>query len=233
MILSRFIWKTTKSGIFYQYHFLNFWSLHSQKIQSKTVRKDIYPKWSYGLSKFAISPVYNCTRKFQAPISRNWPDCHLVGFRVSRLIYCQIAQMRNMEQGTVRSGAEERTFWGARLDVLIFRLCSYHVLISYSAECNGPKFYKTLMFLGQAGMFLSVQARRSSATRSSTSDLTGITIGLKPNFETWRAIFKRFFFLSESLSKMKCLSIFLERLYHFKVPKKVKIGEKWPKLYRL
>ena len=50
-------------------------------------------------------------------------------------------------------------------------------------------------------------------------------------FETWRAIFKRFF-LSESLSKIKCFSIFLERLYHFKVPKTVKIGEKWPKFYR-
>ena len=73
---------------------------------------------------------------------------------------------------TVRSGAEERRFWGARLDVLIFRLRSYHVLMSYSAECNGPKFYKTLKFLGQAGMFLSFQAGRSSATRSSTSDLT-------------------------------------------------------------
>ena len=73
---------------------------------------------------------------------------------------------------TVRSGAEERTFLGARLDVLIFRLRSYHVLISYSAESNGPTFYKILMFLGQAGMFLSFQARRSSATRSSTSDLT-------------------------------------------------------------
>ena len=77
---------------------------------------------------------------------------------------------------TVRSGAEERTFWGARLDVLIFRLRSYHVIISCSAECTGPKFHKTLMFLGQAGMFLSVQARRSSATRSSTSDLTVFTV---------------------------------------------------------
>ena len=77
---------------------------------------------------------------------------------------------------TVRSGAEERTFWGARLDVLIFRLRSYHVLIMYSAECDGPKFYKTLMFLGQAGMFLSFQARRSSAMRSSTSDLTVVMI---------------------------------------------------------
>ena len=57
-------------------------------------------------------------------------------------------------------------------EVLIFRLRSYHVLISYSAERIGPKFYKTLMFLGQAGMFLSFQARRSSATRSSTSGLT-------------------------------------------------------------
>ena len=73
---------------------------------------------------------------------------------------------------TVRSGAEERTFWGARLDVLIFRLRSYHVLITYGAECNGPKFYKTPMFLGQSGMFLSFQARRSSATRSSTSDIS-------------------------------------------------------------
>ena len=73
---------------------------------------------------------------------------------------------------TVRSGAEERRFWGSRLDVLIFKLRSYHVLISYSAECSGPRFYKKLMFLGQAWTFLSFQARRSSATRSSTSDLT-------------------------------------------------------------
>ena len=72
----------------------------------------------------------------------------------------------------VRSGAEERRFWGARLDFLIFRLRSYHVLILYSAECSGPKFHKTLMFLGQAGTFLSFQARCSSAKRSSTSDLT-------------------------------------------------------------
>ena len=49
----------------------------------------------------------------------------------------------------------------------------------------------------------------------------GITIGLNPNFETWRAIFKRFF-LAESLSKIKCFSIFLGRLYHFKVPKRWK-----------
>ena len=73
---------------------------------------------------------------------------------------------------TVRSGAEERKFGGARQNVLIYRLRSYHVLISYSAECSGPKFQQTLMFLGQAGTFLSFQARRSSAMRSSTSDLT-------------------------------------------------------------
>ena len=85
---------------------------------------------------------------------------------------------------TVRSGAEERRFWGARLDVLIFRLRSYHVLISYSAECSGPKFHKTRMFLGQAGTFLSFQARRSSAKRSSTSDLTVCTLLYKPA-KTW------------------------------------------------
>ena len=73
---------------------------------------------------------------------------------------------------TVRSGAKERTFSGARLDVLIFRLRSYCDLISYTTHFNGPKIRKTLMFLGQAGMFLLFQARRSSATRSSTSDLT-------------------------------------------------------------
>ena len=72
---------------------------------------------------------------------------------------------------TVRSGAEECTFLGARLDVLIFRLRSYCVLISYTADFNGPKIRKTMMFLGQAGTFLSFQARRSSATRSSASDL--------------------------------------------------------------
>ena len=38
-----------------------------------------------------------------------------------------------------------------------------------------------------------------------------ITIGLKPNFETWRAIFKRFF-MSESLSKIKCFSIFFGKV---------------------
>ena len=59
------------------------------------------------------------------------------------------------------------------------------------------------------------------------SSACGWGIGLKPNFETWRAMFKRVFFWSESLSKIKCLGIFLEKLYHFKVPKKVKIGEKW------
>ena len=73
---------------------------------------------------------------------------------------------------TVRSGAEERTFFGARLDILIFKLRSYHVLISYTVECSGPKFQRTLMFLGQAGTFLSSQAVRSSAKRSLTSDLT-------------------------------------------------------------
>ena len=36
------------------------------------------------------------------------------------------------------------------------------------------KFHKTLMFSGQAGTFLSFQARRSSAKQSSASDLTVI-----------------------------------------------------------
>ena len=66
---------------------------------------------------------------------------------------------------TVRSGAEERTFWGARLDVLIFRQRSYRGLIFYTADFNEYNIRETLMFLGQAGMFLSFQARRSSATR--------------------------------------------------------------------
>ena len=72
-----------------------------------------------------------------------------------------------MNTAAVRSGAEERRFSGARLDVLIVKLRSCHVPISYSAECSGPKFHKTLMFLGQAGTFLSFEARRSSAKRSS------------------------------------------------------------------
>ena len=84
---------------------------------------------------------------------------------------------------TVRSSAEERTFWGARLDGLIFRLRSYHVLLLYIAYCNGPNISKTPTFLGQAGMFLSFQARRSSATRSSTSGLTALVF-LK-RFPAW------------------------------------------------
>ena len=82
-------------------------------------------------------------------------------------------------------------------------------------------------------LFLYHGTKKSKMTKSSNQGGgPAITIGLKPNFETWRAIFKRFF-LSESLSIIKCFSIFLERLYHFKVAKKVKIGEKWPKFYPL
>ena len=93
----------------------------------------------------------------------------------TRTYYREILTVRAL-RSTVRSGAEERTFWGARLDVLIFRLRSYDVLISYTVECSGPKFQKILMFFGQAGMFLSFQARRSSAMRSSTSDLTVVVL---------------------------------------------------------
>ena len=45
-------------------------------------------------------------------------------------------------------------------------------LTTYVAEGNWPKFQKHMMFLVQAGTFLCFQARRSSATRSSASDLT-------------------------------------------------------------
>ena len=41
---------------------------------------------------------------------------------------------------TVRSGAEERTFRGARLDIPIFRQRSCQVIISYSAECSWLNF---------------------------------------------------------------------------------------------
>ena len=42
----------------------------------------------------------------------------------------------------------------------------------YIAYYYGPNFHETLTFLGQAGKFLSFLARRSSAARSSMSDLT-------------------------------------------------------------
>ena len=45
-------------------------------------------------------------------------------------------------------------------------------LTTYIAESNRPKSQKHMMFLVQAGTFLCFQARRSSATRSSASDLT-------------------------------------------------------------
>ena len=78
---------------------------------------------------------------------------------------------------TVRSGAEERTFSGFRLDVLIFRLRSSHVLniylvTRYIADVKRPKSHKNITFLVQAVTFLYFQAGRSSASRSSASDLT-------------------------------------------------------------
>ena len=67
----------------------------------------------------------------------------------------------------------ERTFSGARLDVLIFRLRSYHVLNHvHCRRYNRQKSEKHMTFLVQAGTFLCFQAGRSSATRSSASDLT-------------------------------------------------------------
>ena len=105
---------------------------------------------------------------------------------------------------TVRSDAEERMFWGARLDVLIFRLRSYHVLRMYSTECDGPKFYKTLMFLGQAAMFLSFQARHSSATHSSTSDLT---VSPQHNCDIDLSSFLLFIFYCQQCSG-RCLFLF-------------------------
>ena len=45
-------------------------------------------------------------------------------------------------------------------------------LTTYIAEGNRPKSHKHMMFLVQASTFLCFQARRSSATRSSASDLT-------------------------------------------------------------
>ena len=57
---------------------------------------------------------------------------------------------------TVRLSAEERTFWGARLDAFIFRLSSHRVLISYTANFNGHEIRKTLMFLGQGWTVLVV-----------------------------------------------------------------------------
>ena len=72
----------------------------------------------------------------------------------------------------VRSGAEERTLWVSRQEVLSFRLRAYHVQSPYTANCNGPTFFKKMMFLrGHAGTFLSFQAERSSGMWSSTSNV--------------------------------------------------------------
>ena len=74
----------------------------------------------------------------------------------------------------VRSDAKERTSWrtSCRLYVHIFRLCSYHVLMTYSADFNGPKYHKNRTFSGRTGTLLCFQARHSSTNCSSTSDLT-------------------------------------------------------------
>ena len=57
------------------------------KAKKKPFAKIFIQREVTGFRKFAISPVYNCTRNFQTPMSWNWPNRHLVGFRVSRLIY--------------------------------------------------------------------------------------------------------------------------------------------------
>ena len=50
---------------------------------------------------------------------------------------------------------------------------------TYIAESNRPKSQKHMMFLVQAGTFLCFQAGRSSATRSSASDLTVLNHNFK------------------------------------------------------
>ena len=59
--------------------------------------------------------------------------------------------------------------WGLQQS---FRLRSHRVLISYIAHSNGQNFHKKMTFSGQDGKFLWFQARRSSAPRFTTSDLT-------------------------------------------------------------
>ena len=85
--MSRLKWKPTKRHFLTKITFRTFWIYISLQKENKKPFKNLYPKWSYELSMFAISPAYNGTRKFQAPISRNWPDRQLVGFRVSWFKY--------------------------------------------------------------------------------------------------------------------------------------------------
>ena len=76
------------------------------------------------------------------------------------------------DYATVRSGAEERSFSGAGYMFLSSGYVLTTFLTTYFAEGNRPKFQKHMMSLVQAGTFLCFQDRRSSATRSSASDLT-------------------------------------------------------------
>ena len=63
------------------------------------------------------------------------------------------------------AGVKTRTFSGARLNVLTFRLRSYHVLkTTYIANDNWSKSHKHMTFLVQAGTVLCFQAGRSSAS---------------------------------------------------------------------
>ena len=68
----------------------------------------------YGVLRYLISHCLLSEREafsFILALNKNWSQTH-----------------------TVRSGAEERTFPEARLDVFIFRLRSYHVLTTYTAD---------------------------------------------------------------------------------------------------
>ena len=98
---------------------------------------------------------------------------YLVSDLITRLV--QMGRDQSFST-TVRSGAEERTFSRARLDVLNFSLFLTTFLTTYIADVNQSKSHKNMTFLVQAGMFLSFQAGRSSETRSSASDLTVLRV---------------------------------------------------------
>ena len=98
---------------------------------------------------------------------------------------------------TVRSGAEERTFWGARLDVLNFRLSSY---LSYSAEYSGPKLHKTLNVLrsGWDVLVISGWTFFGNAFFDVRSYCIVSAYGIRKSACRWRPIF------SGSSQKAKC-----------------------------
>ena len=187
-------------------------------------------------SQYSFRLLRACT---DAPIVSIWVKCgHIL--HVCEAVHGNIAQysvhqaLMERSSRSVEGKAPHKLFFAFPTAVVFMRphLIKWdtgHDLVHQNIVKYPGPVLAALFFFREKNESLRIFLPSDDCTLCMKLRVTALR--LEANFETWRAVFKRFL-LFESLLKTKCFTTILERLYHFKVPKKVKTGEKCPKFQR-